>query len=90
VEQTGHSLQAVTIKACLVDSATAEPPPRESVLWLTPTIELSPVPHDNQAKIKLFVDESVYPVGSYYMWALPFDSPTRVPVKASDDRVVLW
>lgn len=83
VERTGKDLSTATIKAALIPTGAAVPA-ADSTTWKTPDeVEFPTV---GTARVSLLVTDAT-PVGTYWLYVLPADSPTSVPVKGSNTVV---
>ena len=77
-------LDQTTIKVTLVPDGS-DIPDADDAAWKTPL--LYPL-SNRRVRVSLLVDENT-PVGNYWFWALPIDTPTKSPVRASGHMIVV-
>lgn len=85
-DNNGEDLSTSDIRLTLVP-IDGSPPDRDSDQWQTPSVK--EFPEDGTAEVSLFVDESTFPLGQYWAWALVNDIPTRVFVRARNEIIRL-
>jgi hypothetical protein len=83
-ELGGQSLVDVPIKVTLVLDGE-DLPDADSDAWVEPAKYLS----GGRLRVSMLVNEENTPVGNYWFWALPIDTPTKTPVRASDHLIVV-
>lgn len=82
-ERTGKDLTSATITAALIPTGTSVPAVDSSV-WQAP--DVLEFPSVGTARVSLLVTDAT-PVGTYWLYVLPSDSPTAVPVRGSNTVV---
>lgn len=86
-EKTGRPLTSASFKIALIADGE-DPPPYDDPVWVNPVSATPITGKTNMVRVTHLVTDT-YPPGSYWLWVVATDTPTKVPVKGNDDMFVL-